>query len=224
MKRVLLASVGALAWAALVGPAGAADLSRRYEPPITKAPVYNPVYNWTGFYIGINGGGGWGRSRWDTADSFNTSGWLVGGTAGYNWQMGQTVLGLEGDVNWANIKGSTTTFCPLGCNTSDTWLATFRGRIGYAFDRVLPYVTGGLAVGDIKASTPLLPGASQTNVGWTVGGGIEFAAAGNWSVKAEYLYVDLGKFNCGISCNGLFATDNVTYSTNIFRGGLNYRF
>src|SRR5262249_38838080 len=131
MKRVLLASVGALSVLALVGPAGAADLSRRYEPPVvTKAPVYNPVYNWTGFYVGSNGGGGWGRSRWDTADSFNTSGWLVGGTAGYNWQMNQVVFGVEGDVDWANIKGSTTTLCPFGCNTSDSWLATVRGRLG----------------------------------------------------------------------------------------------
>jgi outer membrane immunogenic protein len=225
MKSVFLASVGAFALAVLAGPAGAADLPPRYAAPmVTKAPAFAPVYNWTGFYIGINGGGGWGRSRWDTADGFNTSGWLAGGTAGYNWQVGQAVFGVEGDVDWANIKGSTNTLCPLGCNTQDSWLGTVRGRLGYAFDRFLPYITGGLAVGDIQASRPGFAGVTQTNAGWTAGGGIEFAAAGNWTLKAEYLYVDLGNVNCGFSCNTVFPTDNVTFKTNIFRGGVNYRF
>ena len=225
MKRVLLASVGALTLAALVGPAAAADLpARRYEPPAARAPAFAPVYNWTGFYIGVNGGGGWGRSRWDTADNFNTSGWLVGGTAGYNWQMGQTVFGVEGDVDWSNIKGTTTTFCTFGCNTNNTWLSTVRGRLGYAFDRFMPFITGGLAVGDIRASTPGFAGASTTNAGWTVGGGVEFALAGNWTAKAEYLYVDLGNLNCGFACGGGVANENVSFRTNIVRGGLNYRF
>src|SRR5476651_2428867 len=106
MKRVLLASVGVLTLAALVGPAGAADLpARRYEPPPARAPAFAPVYNWTGFYIGVNGGGGWGRSRWDSADAFNISGGLVGGTLGYNYQVGQLVWGVEGDIDWSNIKG-----------------------------------------------------------------------------------------------------------------------
>ncbi len=75
-----------------------------------------------------------------------------------------------------------------------------RGRLGYAADRFMPYVTGGLAVGDIKASLPGFAGGSATNVGWTAGGGIEFAIAGHWTAKAEYLYVDLGHFSCGIAC------------------------
>jgi outer membrane immunogenic protein len=220
MKRVLTALVSL---AALTGTAAAADLPRPAPAPYYKAPVMAPIYNWTGFYIGINGGGGFGRSTWDTTGGFNTSGGLVGGTLGYNWQAGQAVFGLEGDIDWANINGTTNTACPLGCKTTDSWLSTVRGRLGYAADRFMPYVTGGAAFGNIKATTPGFPGGSDTRAGWTVGAGLEFAVAQNWTVKAEYLYVDLGKFNCGLSCS-VFTTDNVSFTTNIVRAGVNYRF
>jgi outer membrane immunogenic protein len=226
MKRVLLASVGALTLAALVGPANAADLSRRYPAPaqqVNKAPIYSPVYNWTGMYIGINGGGAWGQSGWDTTGNFDMHGWLFGGTLGYNWQAGPVVFGLEGDIGWSNIGGTTTTACGLGCETRNSWLGTVRGRLGYAIDRFMPYITGGLALGDVRASTPGFAGASQTNAGWTGGGGVEFAVAPQWTAKAEYLYVDLGSFNCGLSC-GAAATDNVSFRTSIIRGGINYKF
>jgi outer membrane immunogenic protein len=224
MKRVLLASVGALTLAALVGPANAADLSRRYPAPaqVNKAPIYSPVYNWTGMYIGINGGGAWGQSAWDTTGNFDMHGWLLGGTLGYNWQAGQAVFGLEGDIGWSNI-GGTTAVCLGGCETRNSWLGTVRGRLGYAIDRFMPYITGGLALGDVRASTPGFPGASQTNAGWTGGGGVEFAVAPQWTAKAEYLYVDLGSFNCGLSCSTA-ATDNVSFRTSIIRGGINYKF
>ena len=158
------------------------------------------VYNWTGFYVGANGGGGWGHSWWDAnAAGIKLSGGQAGGTAGYNWQFGNTVLGIEGDLDWSNIKGTTSSgLCPFGCSTSDTWLSTVRGRAGYAFGGILPYVTGGLAVGDIRANMPGFAVASTTNAGWTVGGGVEFALPGNWTAKAEYLHVDLGRFNCGV--------------------------
>jgi len=221
MKRVFFALISL---AALTGTAAAADLPPRPAPaPYYKAPVEVPVYNWTGFYIGINGGGGFGRSQWDSTGSFNTSGGLVGGTVGYNYQFGQAVVGVEGDIDWADINGTTNTACPFGCKTTDNWLSTVRGRLGYAADRFMPFVTGGAAFGDIRASTPGFAGASNTNAGWTVGAGLEFAIAGNWTAKAEYLYVDLGKFNCGISC-GALATDNVSFTTNIVRAGVNYRF
>ena len=219
-------AAGCLVVAALVVAqcATAADLS---VAPLYKAPppAMAPAYNWSGFYLGINGGGGWGHSNWDTSsDRIGLSGGLVGGTAGYNWQIGRAVLGLEGDIDWANLKGTnTSTLCPLGCSTSDTWLSTVRGRAGYAFGGVLPYVTGGLAVGDIRAATPGFPGASNTSAGWTAGAGIEVGLTGNWSAKAEYLYVDLGRFNCGVSCNGL-PTDNVSMHDNVVRAGVNYRF
>jgi outer membrane immunogenic protein len=87
----------------------------------------------------------------------------------------------------------------------------------------MPFITGGAAFGDIKTTTPGFAGATQTNVGWTVGAGLEFAIAQNWTAKAEYLYVDLGKFNCGLSC-GVTVTDNVSFTTNLVRAGVNYRF
>ena len=223
---------GCLGLAALVTAQGAfaADLS--VAPLYTKAPppppaaVVAPAYNWTGAYLGLNGGGGWGRSYWDASmDRIGLSGGLLGGTAGYNWQTSSNfVLGIESDLDWANLKGNNPSpLCPLGCSTSDTWLGTARGRVGYAFDRFMPYVTGGLAVGDIKAATPFFPGASTTNAGWTAGAGLEVALPGNWSVKAEYLHVDLGKLDCGTNC-GVFPTDNVSMHENIFRAGVNYHF
>jgi outer membrane immunogenic protein len=221
MKRAFLALISLVS---LTGMAAAADLPPRPAPaPYYKAPVVAPVFNWTGFYLGINGGGGFGRSNWDSTGGFNTSGGLVGGTIGYNYQAGQAVFGLEGDIDWANINGTTNNACPLGCKTGDDWISTVRGRLGYAADRFMPFITGGAAFGDIKATTPGFPGATNTNAGWTIGAGLEFAVAQNWSVKAEYLYVDLGKFNCGVSC-GLTATNNVSFTTNLVRAGVNYHF
>jgi outer membrane immunogenic protein len=224
MIKTIAAGCFAVAALALAQSATAADLS---VAPLYKAPppVMAPAYNWSGFYLGINGGGGWGHSNWDTSsDRIGLSGGLVGGTAGYNWQLGNAVLGIEGDIDWANLKGTnSSTLCPAGCSTSDTWLSTVRGRAGYAFGGVLPYLTGGLALGDIRAATPGFAGASNTSAGWTAGGGIEFGLTGNWSAKAEYLYVDLGRFNCGVSCNGL-PTDNVSMHDNVVRAGVNYRF
>jgi outer membrane immunogenic protein len=221
----LLALVPAIALLGLAaaGPARAADLS---VAPLYKAPpvVAAPAYNWSGFYLGLNGGGGWGTSNWNSAGGFNVSGAVAGGTAGFNWQMGHAVLGLEGDVDWSNLKGTTTSaVCPAGCTTNNDWLATVRGRAGYAFDRFVPYVTGGLAVGDIKASTPGFAGATQTNAGWTAGGGVELALTSNWTAKAEYLHVDLGNMNCGFNC-GVAAGNSVSLKSDLVRGGVNFRF
>jgi outer membrane immunogenic protein len=186
----------------------------------TKAPVYAPIYNWTGAYIGINGGGGWGRSDVSApfaSGGFNTSGGVVGGTLGYNWQMNQTVFGVEGDVDWSNIRGSSACGAGFSCETKNDWLATARGRIGYAFDRFLPYVTGGLAVGDIKSSVAGVGSSTNTKAGWTLGGGLEFALAGPWTAKVEYLYADLGR---GSSILG----SDTKFNTSLVRGGINYRF
>ena len=220
MKRVLLACCGVIA---LAGAAVAADLSRRPPPPVVKAPpAYPTIYNWTGLYFGVNGGGAFGTSKWDSAGEFDLTGGLVGGTIGFNWQAGQLVYGLEGDLDYSNIKSETNNIC-AGCETRNSWLSTVRGRLGLGFDRVMPYVTGGLALGDIKASVPGEPGKTDTKAGWTAGGGLEVALWGNWSGKAEYLYVDLGKMDCGLSC-GFSSTDNVTFTSHVVRGGINYRF
>jgi len=223
LNRIALVPALALLGLAVAAPVRAADLS---VAPIYKAPpvVATPAYNWSGFYLGVNGGGAWGTSNWNSAGSRNLSGEVVGGTAGANWQMGHAVLGVEGDVDWSNLKGtSTAAGCPAGCTTNNDWLGTVRGRAGYAFDRFLPFVTGGLAVGDIKAGTPGLTGATQTNAGWTAGGGVEFALTNNWTAKAEYLHVDLGNMNCGFNCGGV-ANNNVSLKSDLVRGGVNFRF
>ena len=100
------------------------------------------------------------------------------------------------------MKGSVTCAVVLTCETENTWLATFRGRLGYAFDRWLPYITAGGAYGNVKATTdpgPGLASASSSQFGWTGGVGLEYAFLGNWTAKIEYLYVDLGSFNAGLA-------------------------
>ena len=223
MKRMMFAGLVALA-GTVAGSALAADMTPRYpQQPYVKAPLYNPAFSWTGFYLGLNGGGGWGSSRWDRTGEIDLSGGFIGGTAGYNWQTGQMVLGIEGDVDWSGMSGTSSAFCSAGCSIKNDWLGTVRGRIGYSFDRFLPYFTGGLAAGDIQASTPGFAGATQTNLGWTLGAGMEVAIVGNWSAKAEYLHVDLGSFNCGTACGG-FTPDNVSLKEDLVRGGVNYKF
>jgi outer membrane immunogenic protein len=210
-----------LIFTAAVQAAVAADLPRRPPPdyPVKAQPLR--AFDWSGFYVGVNGGYGWGSSRYDFgaagANRFNVNGGLAGGTIGYNYQFGQTVVGIEGDFDWANLNGSSA--CVAGiCQTKVDWLSTVRGRLGYAVDRFMPFVTAGAAFGDVKASIPGLGSQSNTQAGWTVGGGAEYAFAPNWTIKAEYLYVDLGKFNC-TTCGA-----NVKFNENIVRAGLNYKF
>ena len=210
MKR-LLAGFVAIAALVVAQCAAAADLSLA---PLYKAPPAeaSQAYNWTGFYFGANGGGGWGHSFWSAnTTGFGLSGGQAGGTIGYNKQIGNAVFGFEGDIDWSSFDGSRTSAgCPGNCSTSDSWLSTVRGRIGYSFDRVMPFISGGLAVGDIRAAAP------------GFGGGVEIALPGNWSAKAEYLRVDLGRFNC-TGCSAL-PSDNVSLQENVFRAGVNYRF
>jgi outer membrane immunogenic protein len=220
MKRFVVAGLGFLALAAM--PASAADLPRGSMP--YKAPAYVTQYNWTGFYLGINGGGGFGDSNWNGfAVSNSPSGGMIGGTAGYNWQGAGSpwVFGLEGDIDWTNLKDSTACGA-LNCQTKNNWFGTVRGRVGYAFDRFLPYFTGGLAVGDIEANRTGFVGSTSTNAGWTIGAGIEGVIAGNWTAKLEYLYADLGSTTCSAVACGV--ATNVDMTVNIVRGGLNYRF
>jgi outer membrane immunogenic protein len=172
MRHILIA--GALAFfgcsqvlAADMPPPGPAP----YPPP-TYAPVV-PFYNWTGFYIGLNGGGAFGNSSWtdpiSPTGNFNVSGALFGGTIGGNYQFGSVVVGIEADGQWADIRGTTFNGCGnFGCETKTDWLATVRGRVGYAWDRVLLYGTGGVAFADVQASAGVLPAsASSTQSGRT---------------------------------------------------------
>jgi outer membrane immunogenic protein len=236
MKAFLYASAATLAVAgilgtAAVGTASAADLARKAPPPVvTKAPppAYVP-FTWTGAYVGINGGYGFGRSKWDGLPAtFDVKGGLAGGQLGYNWQFGQFVWGLEGDGDWTQLRGQANAInCAntTQCQTRNDFLSTVRGRVGIAMDRWLPYATGGLAIGNIKATPPAFTGVTgidKTDTGWTVGGGLEYSLAPNWSVKAEYLWVDLGKETCSIVCG--LPSNNVNLTTNVVRGGINYHF
>jgi outer membrane immunogenic protein len=149
---------------------------------------------------------------------------MFGGTLGYNWQAGAIVYGLEGDFDWSGVKGNVA--CGIGtCETANTWLATFRGRLGYAFDRWLPYITAGGAYGSVKA-TASLPVAgftaseSKDKLGWTAGLGLEYAFLGNWTAKVEYLYADLGSVDLGTAP----VVNTVSFKENIVRAGLNYKF
>jgi outer membrane immunogenic protein len=211
--------------------AQAADLpAPSYKAPAYVAPA--PSSSWTGFYVGLNAGYGWGNSSWNntttaaTTGDFKTSGALVGGTFGYNYQTGTWVWGLEGDIDVSSIKGTETTFCGVpGCETKNTWLGTARGRLGYAgWNSWLPFFTGGAAFGDIKMTTPVSTSQSTTNIGWTLGGGVEYAFMGPWSAKLEYLYVDLGKGKCDIGTCGGGSSFESPFRANIVRLGLNYRF
>ncbi len=226
MKRLPMTISIGLFVAAMAAPVFAADLSR----PVYKTPVYSmPGYNWTGFYAGINGGYGFGKSDWSgTGATAGTSpkGMLLGGTLGYNLQTGSLVWGLEGDIDYSWMKGSavgTGACAGVGCETSNKWFGTARGRIGYAgWDRWLPYFTGGAAFGNVKTSTAAGVSEDKTRIGWTIGAGIEYAMATNWSTKVEYLYADLGTSTCSIATCG--AATDISFKANIVRVGLNYHF
>jgi outer membrane immunogenic protein len=200
--------------------AHAADLPRSYKAPAYVAPA---VANWTGFYVGLNAGYGFGKSDWDFAGvSTDPKGFLGGVTLGYNFQTGLWLWGIEGDIDYSGMKGSTDCFGGT-CETKTSWLGTARGRFGYAgWNNWLPYLTGGAAFSDVKAITPI-GDASKTMIGWTAGAGVEYAMWSNWSVKAEYLYVDLGKFDCD-TCFGPGISESVTFKANVVRAGVNYRF
>src|ERR1700684_936405 len=166
MKRILIASALALAAAA---PAFAADLPPA-AAPLPRAPVAYvpapPVFSWTGFYVGLNAGGAFGNSSWTTpagaVSSFSTIGALAGAQIGGNYQIGQFVIGAEGDIDWQNLRGATASgvCAPAaigGCAAASNWIATIRGRAGFAADRTLFYVTGGGAFANVKPSTAALP-------------------------------------------------------------------
>ncbi len=235
MVRLLIAAA-ALVLAA-PGHALAADMApppMAPPPPPYYAPMPPPMpfYNWSGPYIGANGGGAFGTSSWSgggfSSGNFNTSGGLAGGTLGFNTQWGPLVLGIEGDGDWTNLSGSSTSVCGVpGCQTGSDWLATVRGRIGGAFDRVLFYGTGGVAFAPINSGVVGGPSESHTEVGWTAGAGLEFAIAPRWTAKVEYLYVYLQPSSCTADCIGAGTptptATSIKFNENVVRAGLNFK-
>lgn len=225
MMRMLLAATLLLAAA---GEAMAADLPPVAPPPrapATYVPIAAPIYNWSGIYIGINGGYGFGDTNWTAVPtgSFNVDGGLVGGTIGANWQMGPAVFGIEADGDWQGISGhdSVTSLCGGICETKSDWVATVRGRLGYAFDRVLLFGTGGVAFGGIQSGFTGGPYQNNTEVGWTAGAGLEFAITDNVTAKVEYLFIDLSNATCNVDCGG---TTPVSFYESAVRGGINFKF
>jgi outer membrane immunogenic protein len=224
MKRILIA--GALALAA-GGQALAADLPPPPAPPprapATYVPAPAPIFTWTGIYIGINGGYAFGNGDFSSGTSVSSvNGFLVGGTLGGNYQIGSFVIGLEGDGDWTNLDGKNSACGGFGgCEVRNDWLATVRGRAGWAWDRVLFYGTGGAAFGNVQGGSIGGPFDSGTQVGWTAGAGVEVAFTPNFTGKIEYLYVDLGNFTCTNFCIG---GGNLNLTENIVRAGINYKF
>jgi len=242
MRVISIASV-ALVVAGVGGAASAADLYRggpRSVSPADYSPI--PIANWTGFYVGLNGGGGWGTTDHTTTGTlggvgltsgdFDADGGLFGGTFGYNRQLGQWVVGGETDLDWADINGRTGFVIPtpgggIGASafTRLDWLDTVRARIGYSWGPSMLYVTGGAAYGSVTAQLSAaiggpaglagFVGQSDTRLGWTVGVGYEYMFTPLLSGKVEYLHVDLGT-------NAQLLVDNVKFNTEIVRGGLNW--
>ncbi|MBP0582337.1 porin family protein [Labrys sp. LIt4] len=174
----------------------AADLAPQAVEPV--APVVAPVYNWTGFYAGLHAGATFGKGKAEVPSiparaSYDATGFLGGAHLGYNAQFdGGFVVGLETDIDYSSFKKSKTV---LGTRTEfkNEWQGSTRARVGYAFDNILPYLSGGVAYGSVKASAAGLGSVSDTRVGWTAGGGVEYAIDQNWIVRGDVRYVDLGE-------------------------------
>jgi outer membrane immunogenic protein len=224
LHKFLVATVATVIFG---GVASAADMPARMA---TKAVPYVQMYNWTGFYIGANIGYGWSRSSDDLGLLGNANGVIGGGQIGYNWQMNNIVLGLEADFQGSGQKASATGLVgPVAVTLSERirYFGTVRARVGYAFDRTLLYVTGGYAytnvASDVTATLGLVSATASSNTtksGATVGAGLEYAFAGPWTGKIEYLYVDSGTQSATI----LGVTENVRIRNHIGRVGINYRF
>lgn len=274
MNRTLMCALLACGATFATG-AMAADLPSRVEAPAPYlAPA--PVFTWTGFYVGAVAGGEFdpsnsnvtftpsaglpGSPNLNPAIGTNNTNFTGGLEAGYNWQAGSIVFGVEGDVDYLsgnnNLDGtfvSPAFFQPMFPNYSlaggnSHIFGTIRGRLGFAVDRALFYVTGGAAFGGNRAPTTLtflMPGgiacvpgctftssnSNNSNVGAVLGGGMEYAFSDNWSAKIEYLHTFYGHGNVvyanGQSFGGVpqtFTLSNYSLDTNIIRAGLNYKF
>jgi outer membrane immunogenic protein len=234
MKSLCLTTAALLS---LTAGAQAADMAAK--APYYKAPVV-AVYDWTGFYLGVNAGIGLGRDRAIHNDGFlgtestylSPQGALGGGQVGYNWQtgsmLGPVVYGLEADIQGAGLSDDRTNlgspFVSTTYNQKIDWFGTVRGRIGLATGPVLGYVTGGYAYGNVKTSITFdnsgtVFSTNKIQNGWVVGSGVEAALGGNWTGKIEYLYLNMGNNSYAFGPQTL----NTEVRENIFRVGLNYR-
>jgi outer membrane immunogenic protein len=225
MKRVALAAVAATV--IFAGPALSADLRRSAVP---YSPAYEP-FSWTGFYVGAHIGGGWSQADWNWAGngSGDSSGFIGGGQIGYNYQFGQWVVGVEGDMSWTDL-GSGHDWGGTGWSggTDVNWIATVTARLGYAFDRTLIYVKGGAAFADVDRwvayGGDTVFRDNDTRSGWTLGAGVEWAFAPNWSTKLEYNYLDFGGDHARFSYLGNANDWSSDQQIHAVKLGINYRF
>jgi outer membrane immunogenic protein len=228
MKKILIAG---LAGAALsCAPALAADM------PL-KAPQLAAPFNWGGFYVGAYVGGVWGNThvrRFDGATSFNPidadpSGVGIGGLVGYNLQNGQTVFGLESDAGWLNAKATDNQFSSASGLTVPVKInfeGRIRGRFGYAIDRSLFFIAGGVSFGHemVTLNDPgfATPSVSKDHIGWNIGAGLDYAFLNNWIGRVEYIYDAFSNPIYGFSAasGGAFADRKAKFDTNTVRAAL----
>ncbi len=209
MKKFLLAAL----MAGVASSALAADLPTHKAPP-APAPAYvPPVFTWTGFYVGVNGGYGIGSAS--DSNFGNPSGGLVGGTAGYNYQIGQFVAGVESDFDWADLSKSGV-IGTVPYSTRIDSLFTARARAGFALDHALLYVTGGYAGTEMDAKVLGFGSQSDWRSGGVIGAGLEYAFTNNISAKAEYLYAPFE--------DKTYFTAKSNLDLSLLRVGLNYKF
>jgi outer membrane immunogenic protein len=233
MKRLTIVAAAAITVGA-AAPAAAADLPARGPATYSKAPaIVEAAYDWSGFYVGINGGGAvsnidWNLDGFGDEGSHNASGGTVGGQVGYRWQMSNVVFGLEAQGNWADFSGSNISLqTGLQNQSKIDAFGLFTGQIGYAWDRVLFYVKGGAAVTDNKYNVFTAPGgglvdyANETRWGSTVGVGLEYAFAPNWSLGFEYNHLFMGN-NDVIFFSG--TGDHITENVDLFTARIDYKF
>lgn len=236
-KYVLTGLVASVAAMATVSQALAADLGPYRPPAPPETYIERPsMFSWRGFYAGLNGGYAWGSGdatiiddgvNRGSLDAIDPDGWFGGGQIGYNAQFGSFVLGVEGDFQGTGVDGSSVDTAgvmgPFRSSSEMNWFSTLRARAGFAADRVLIYATGGVAWADMDfrlSDGAVSYSGGDTLTGYTVGGGVEWALANNWTVKGEYLYIDLdnAKFRGG----GMAANYDNAFHT--IRFGLNYKF
>jgi outer membrane immunogenic protein len=240
MKKILLSAVGLVALS-VAAPAMAADMAVKAPPP-APLPI---IYNWSGFYIGANGG--WGQSR-NCVDFFNAaatdfsdgcrdrSGGVIGGQIGYRWQTSQWVFGVEAQGDWADLNNTRLSIInPLfSTRTRTDGIGLFTGQIGYAWNASLFYVKGGAAVTDNRfdilttACCATLLSASSTRWGGTIGVGWEYGFAPNWSAGIEYDHLFMGTANNSFSVvnpiNAAFLNDRISQDVDMLTLRINYRF